>query len=106
MVDAARVRDPVHNAELSQCTDCHSQVSFVPSRFRHATYALQGAHVTLPCRSCHVSGTYAGTPDACVGCHLGDYTSSSTVPNHALLGYSLSCEECHSQVAWSPAKAP
>jgi len=76
-----------HGAELTgtgkgACDRCHTLSSFTPaSRFDHARdarFALQGAHATVSCVSCHRarSGTTPGTPlaygglsRACESCH-------------------------------------
>jgi hypothetical protein len=72
--------------------------------FNHALtgFPLTGAHRLVACASCHASGTYAGTPRNCFGCHQADYAGASN-PNHATLGYSTQCETCHSTIAWQPA---
>jgi hypothetical protein len=63
------------------CGDCHETATFrTASRFDHGTttYRLEGAHVGVPCRSCHVPeqsgpGTlvlrYTPLPTTCEACH-------------------------------------
>jgi hypothetical protein len=68
----------------SPCSACHDQVAFRPaSRFDHdrdAAFALAGAHVKVPCRSCHPRGTdsqgrpqtlYRPLSGTCQSCHGG-----------------------------------
>jgi len=42
-------------------------------------------------------------PFTCYGCHQNQYTAT-TLPAHQSLGLSTTCEECHTNVAWKPAK--
>lgn len=63
------------------CLDCHARERFAPTHFDapdHAAagFALSGAHATLDCAACHVSGvepgaarTFRGTPTECSACH-------------------------------------
>ena len=42
-----------------------------PSKFDHLTtgYELLGAHLNVPCESCHVGAIFKGTPRDCASCH-------------------------------------
>jgi len=106
MQQALRVSDPRHTAELTPCDRCHSELGFVPVRAFHNAFPLIGQHNAVRCTSCHRAGTYLGTPDTCETCHLARYLSPSTQPNHQALGYAMTCEDCHSPVGWTPARAP
>ncbi len=88
------------------CQTCHSQTAWVPSTFNHnTTYPLTGAHTTVACSLCHVGG-YANTPNTCVGCHQGNF-NSSTNPNHAGIGIPTTCATCHTtNPGWTPATFP
>jgi hypothetical protein len=87
------------------CEQCHAIDTWLGARFDHLKvtgYALTGMHATLDCSACHVGGKYAGTPAACVGCHLKDY-QTTTQPNHVASGIPQQCDVCHSTSAWIPA---
>ncbi len=70
------------------CERCHGSDTFAPAaRFDHdrdAAFALKGAHVTVPCASCHPTETvdgvarvrYHGVPTRCESCH-GDTRKGS-----------------------------
>ena len=70
------------------------------------SYRLTGAHVTLPCRDCHGGGTFAGTPDQCVGCHWAQYVDPANTRDHVAEGFSTDCEDCHTTTGWLPATGP
>ena len=67
-------------------------------------FPLTGAHVTVPCASCHVNNNYNLTAanTACSACHMQDF-QSTTNPNHVLGGFSTTCETCHSTASWTNA---
>jgi hypothetical protein len=68
-------------AGVTACGGCHDTARWKPSLFDHdkrTTFALQGAHRSVRCESCHkltrmVEGKavlfYKPTPQACVACH-------------------------------------
>jgi hypothetical protein len=64
---------------------------------------LVGAHALIAnqCFTCH-QGNYNTTPNTCDGCHHDDYLAT-TNPNHQAAGFPLTCENCHTQSAWTPA---
>ncbi len=105
--DYQAARDPNHvSAGFSRrCTDCHgvaSQRWTDVSAFPHpASFPLTGAHTAVSCSSCHTSG-FAGTPTQCIACHRDDYDRASN-PDHRSSGFPLSCEQCHTTSAWTPA---
>ena len=99
--------DDVHVNSLGPfCGQCHAQFDWVPARFNHAEvgFALVGMHRVARCRDCHGIGVYAGTPRDCVACHLGDYQSPTTTPNHSMAGISTDCQSCHRPVTWRGAR--
>ncbi|MFN7972553.1 MAG: hypothetical protein U0166_09420 [Acidobacteriota bacterium] len=88
------------------CEQCHGMNTWFGARFDHfrsTGFGLTGAHRLLDCRSCHVGGQFKGTPTDCAGCHLGDYRAA-TNPNHMALGFPQTCQTCHSDIAWRPAR--
>lgn len=88
------------------CTDCHNPNSW-DADFDHTVvgrgFALQGAHTSAPCSSCHVqpgnalrfSPAPTGNGD-CVSCHLPDWTRE-----HATDLFPKTCTACHTQSNWS-----
>ena len=87
----------------SQCSTCHDTLLWADGKFNHATtgWALQGAHVTTPCSSCHVNNNYSLTSanTDCYGCHQAAWLSTQTlggaVPNHIAAQYPTTCVTCH-----------
>ena len=101
----------VHQARLgSNCESCHDQQTWRPDEqiARHDTtrFPLVGAHAATACFRCHPGaqvGNFAGAPVECAVCHAQDY-AAATQPNHAQLGYAQSCETCHLETGWRPAR--
>ncbi len=98
--------DPNHVAAgfPQTCDSCHTTVNWQGATFNHATtgFALTGAHTSLTCAQCHVSGNYSLTSGACVNCHLKDF-QGTTDPNHAAAGFPQTCDSCHTTVNWQGA---
>ncbi len=86
------------------CTICHSTSAWSPSIFNHSktNFPLTGAHTSVQCALCHISGIYAGTPTDCYSCHSKEYTST-TDPNHVAALFPKTCDSCHSTSSWSGA---
>jgi hypothetical protein len=89
------------------CEACHGMNSWQQgTRFDHAQFAhfaLTGAHASLQCQQCHVGNRFAGTPAACVGCHMNDYMTAKT-PDHVAGNFSQDCAGCHTTTTWLSAK--
>ena len=90
-------------AATGQCRGCHSEHQgrdadinkLSEPGFTHdlTNFALQGAHTTLACASCHRPNTpYRKTPATCIGCHKNDDT------HRGALG--VDCASCHVTSAW------
>ncbi len=97
--------NPNHNTVgiSTDCAACHTNgPGWSPALFpeHDSYYAIQGAHTSLDCVTCH-NGDYNNTPNTCVGCHQSDY-NGTTNPNHANLMFPTDCETCHTQTAWIP----
>ena len=105
--DLARADDPDHVAAgwVQSCEECHAPTSWGADGFVHAFFPLAGAHASADCSACHTGGQFAGTPNDCVDCHLGEF-QTTTDPDHVALGFSTSCEECHVPVTWKGATFP
>jgi hypothetical protein len=87
------------------CTVCHTTVTWLNAKFDHSTtiFPLTGAHVSVPCATCHTDN-YKGTlPTTCYGCHAPDYNKTATmtgIPNHVTGGYPQDCTMCHTTATW------
>lgn len=85
-----QTRNPHGSLDLP-CADCHQADGWRPvrisPRFDHDRqgFALEGAHRSAPCTTCHQSLTFADTPRDCVGCHQDVHLGE--------LG--LTCSRCH-----------
>jgi hypothetical protein len=86
------------------CEQCHGMNTWLDAKFDHSLtgFPLTGAHVSVPCSSCHLNGQFAGAPTDCVGCHVKDFQGTSN-PNHLAGGFSTACQTCHTTTAWQPA---
>jgi hypothetical protein len=86
------------------CTVCHNTTAWTPAAFDHSKtkYPLTGAHRSVACANCHISGVYVGTPSDCYSCHSKEY-NSVTNPSHVSAGFPRDCSQCHSTSAWSGA---
>jgi hypothetical protein len=83
------------------CTMCHTTTTWLNATFNHnnTPFPLTGAHVNVPCASCHIGGVFAGTPTDCYSCHKADY-NGTTNPNHASVGFPTTCATCHTTASW------
>lgn len=89
------------------CADCHT-VNNWNSTFDHGVatggkFVLIGAHVSLPCTSCHAAGTNAPLwnptdQNDCVTCHQPDYDRV-----HTGTGFPTTCLTCHTASTWQNA---
>ncbi len=95
--------NPNHKASgfPTDCAVCHTTSAWQPASFDHSktAFPLTGAHVSVPCASCHINGVYAGTPTDCYSCHQKDYTSV-TNPNHVAAHFPTTCGTCHTTASW------
>ncbi|MBK6963349.1 MAG: hypothetical protein IPH20_05235 [Bacteroidales bacterium] len=87
------------------CATCHTtNPGWQPATFptHNQYYPLNGAHATISnnCVDCH-NGNYNTTPNTCVGCHLDNYNQTNDPP-HASAQFPTSCQECHTENAWTP----
>lgn len=88
----------------TNCRDCHRQNSITWDRtsFIHtASFPLEGGHGLIACTACHES-QYEKLPTDCYYCHQTDY-ESTTEPDHLMVGFPNSCEDCHTISGWKPA---
>jgi hypothetical protein len=107
MKNYTAAKNPDHVAAVFPitCQQCHSTTAWSPATFDHNTFTafpLTGAHVSVPCTSCHINGKYAGTPKDCASCHITDF-NKTTNPNHVQLGFPTDCSVCHTTATWANA---
>jgi hypothetical protein len=69
-------------------------------------FPLTGAHVQVPCETCHIRGTFKGTPKKCATCHTpGSRIQTATVKSQNHIPTQQACEQCHSSTAsWKVAR--
>ena len=88
------------------CQMCHTTSAWQPATFDHNSvgFPLTNAHADPPrvCLDCHINNNYNLTSTACVTCHLKNF-QTATNPNHVSGGFSQTCQQCHTTVAWQPA---
>jgi len=76
----------LQGAQRKDCRACHGTDSFHALKFEHSRqsrFPLEGAHVTVACRSCHrperlqanapATIRYKGLPVTCAGCHADEH---------------------------------
>ena len=84
------------------CGTCHTTISWMGATFDHTKFTnfpLTGAHMTVPCASCHINGQFVGTPTDCFSCHKTDY-QGTTNPSHTAAGFPTTCATCHTTTSW------
>ncbi len=86
----------------TQCQQCHGTAAWAGAAFDHSSWALTGAHASTTCVSCHAGGVFGGTATDCFSCHEAEY-NATTDPDHAALGFPISCQECHGTATWTGA---
>lgn len=93
------------NGEAEDCNSCHTEKGFSPSLFtieRHNLneFKLTGAHLAVPCQSCHWKDgewKFINTPAACIDCHdnvHGKELTAKFLPEN-------DCSVCHTVERWS-----
>jgi hypothetical protein len=95
------------NAGSGECRACHTEhkgrdadiTQLNKAQFDHSQtqFALQGAHASLDCASCHKSKeAWRKATPTCVGCHKADDVHKGQ--------FSQSCGECHGANSWTGGK--
>jgi len=84
-----------HNGTFGKnCEQCHSPQGWktgVVFNHRLTRFALEGTHLSIDCKQCHVGGKFAGTPMECNRCHTDVHQ-----------GYlSQTCNDCHRSTQWN-----
>ena len=93
-------KDEPHKGNLgTACESCHRETRWRDTiAFDHSRtqFALNGAHKTVACASCHLGEVYKGVGKDCNSCHaIQDVHQTRFGPN---------CSSCHTETAWKPAK--
>jgi hypothetical protein len=90
------------------CDDCHSQMNWLPTTYgltahnNEARFKLEGAHLSVPCSSCHrseddsLSLTFERT--SCDACHEKDNPHGRQFDQR--MG-EASCASCHDATTWN-----
>ncbi len=100
----AREHEEEHADFPTDCLQCHTVETWEDADFDHGTateFALVGAHVSLPCSSCHTGPDFdlafepSGQND-CVACHQAD-------TDDAHYGFPSDCLQCHTVDTWDDA---
>lgn len=88
-------QDDEHAGQFGQdCAACHRPESWERVSFDHSALAfpLTGQHSQVACTDCHVKDIYAGTPQACIGCHAVDDAHQGQ--------FGEDCAACHTPEGW------
>jgi hypothetical protein len=102
--DLQSATNPNHIASgfPTDCSQCHNTSNWTTTTFNHATtvFPLTGAHVTVPCASCHLNNNFNTIPTDCYSCHTPDFTGAQN-PNHVTAGFPTTCATCHNTTTWT-----
>ncbi len=104
--------EDVHQGELGDtCSVCHEESSndwrpkAAVAEHAKTRFPLAGAHASTACWACHPGaqvGNFANTTTNCVDCHAKDLAAANE-PDHAIQGWTDSCQRCHLPTDWSRA---
>lgn len=104
-----------HAGEFGQrCEGCHTPTqwtqAFNADAHRRTNFPLTGRHAFLACTECHVDQrgpVFSRGTVECIGCHQRDYERTRLVSlDHAALGFSTDCRECHQAWTFKSARFP
>ncbi|GAB4501254.1 MAG: hypothetical protein Fur0035_07950 [Anaerolineales bacterium] len=93
---SCHAKDDKHDGKFGACNVCHNVSGWKDVHIDHNLFSfkLDGAHVNVPCLSCHVNNTLKGTPSQCAQCHSKDDAHKGQ--------FGADCAKCHSTSAWKP----
>ncbi|MBI5613240.1 MAG: cytochrome C [Gammaproteobacteria bacterium] len=95
-------KDDIHKGGLGKtCVNCHDDVSWKNVRFDHSKtdYPLDGRHIDVECKACHVDNRYKATPKDCYSCHRGDDDKKGHKGR-----FGKKCQSCHVTEGWTLTK--
>ncbi len=92
--NCAACHDDVHKgANGSNCMKCHNENGWKAASEFHKNFLLQGVHLQLECKSCHVGNRILhGSSSDCSTCHVKEDPHHGQLPR---------CQECHLQNFWN-----
>jgi hypothetical protein len=96
---ACHKADDVHRGGLgANCGACHATATWTSAKFDHdkTRFPLHGAHQSITCNTCHVSGVYKDLPRTCISCHAPDDAHKGSRGEN--------CGECHKETSWTSAR--
>jgi len=103
--------DPHRGEQGQACESCHDARAWTPSgalvRHRGTRFPLVGTHAAADCVACHDrlrEDTWRATPTDCYACHAKEYQRQDVHPNHVVARFDRTCDTCHSQATWAPAR--
>ena len=79
----------------SACFSCHEGGEVLAGFDHQVVFALQGAHATLSCQTCHAQISLQDLSAGCVACH--------SEPEIHRGRFGTACDACHTAAAWVPA---
>lgn len=96
--------DFVRNNIVTDCKACHNEMGFSPSLFtveqhNQLKFKLDGAHLAIPCFSCHKKNeewNFRFTRTDCQSCHQnvhGNELTEKFLPGN-------NCQSCHNSASW------
>lgn len=95
---ACHRKDDAHKGGLGKdCRSCHTENRWTEVRFDHSKtgWPLDGRHVDVECKACHVNERYQNTAKTCVGCHRKDDDKKGHKGR-----FGAKCETCHVADGW------
>ncbi len=84
-----------HNGQFgTNCGSCHKPTKWKDVFYDHSATAfpLAGTHTTVACSSCHVNGSFKGTPTDCYSCHAAKDNHNGQ--------FGTNCGLCHTPTKW------
>ena len=62
-------------------------------------FPLRAGHLSVACETCHIGGTFKGTPRDCAGCHTAGQRIAATPKTQDHIPTTKACDACHSNGA-------
>ncbi len=96
----------------TDCASCHRPTTWTGARYVHQTFVRRGAHQIAGCASCHPGDDFRGAFNGrvagfdCAQCHGPMGAVSRWPDDHRAAGYPTTCDVCHNEIAWTPARTP
>ncbi|MEQ9501644.1 MAG: hypothetical protein RIT81_32535 [Deltaproteobacteria bacterium] len=96
----------------TDCASCHRPTMWSGARYVHQTFIRRGAHQVAPCTTCHPGDDYRAAFGGrvvgfeCAQCHGPTGEASRWPASHRNVGYPTTCDVCHNEIAWTPARKP